>query len=116
MFGEEIRDIKVFEKLEIGFSFFSFSIVSRYAGFFEGLSRRCAFATTSVEIFANVFGPFFTCIRFPEVTWPITEHVMLNFLQISCNFFNFFLLVIISILSCDSDTIISSGCIPDSRV
>ena len=116
MFGEDISFIIVFEKLEIGLSLFSFCMVSRYAGFFDDLSRRCAFATISVEMFAYVLFPFLTCIRFPEVTWPITEHVMRNFLQISCSFFSFCLPVIINILSCDSDIIISSGCIPGSLV
>src|SRR3989338_5429145 len=88
----------------------------RYAGFLEGLSKRVAFATTSVGRLAHVFLPFFTCIILFEVTWPITEHVIRNFLQISCSFFSLSLLVTINILSWDSDTIISSGFMSDSRV
>ena len=87
----------------------------RYFGFDFSLEISGPRATKSAGSNAIVSFPFLTCIILSSFTLPRTEHWILNLSQILLIFERLSGLAITSILSWDSDIIISSGAKSDSR-
>ncbi len=105
---------RIFVRSLGAFGFFISCNPLRYFGFDDGLSSNGAFATTSLGSLAIVFVSTFTCIILSSFTLPMTEYGTWNFSQICFSNWRLYRSVITSILSWDSEIIISVGDIPVS--